>query len=145
LLGLLPENGTPELFYIILVVTVFDIALIIAYQMLAAAMVTDIVEESELKTGRRSEGTFFAGITFIRKLSQGIGVMTASLILAFAAIAPGIRPEDASAESVARLGFGYAATLLTVWMLMLLSITFYRISREDHARNLAALANQNTE
>ncbi|MBO6686966.1 MAG: MFS transporter [Hyphomonas sp.] len=140
LLGLLPENGTPELFYIVLVVTVFDIALIIAYQMLAAAMVTDIVEESELKTGRRSEGTFFAGITFIRKLSQGIGVMTASFILAFATIAPGIRPEDASADSVAKLGFGYAATLLTVWMLMMLAISFYRISREDHARNLAALA-----
>ncbi len=140
LLGLLPENGTPELFYIILVVTVFDVALIIAYQMLAAAMVTDIVEESELKTGRRSEGTFFAGITFIRKLSQGIGVMTASFILAFATIAPGIRPENASADSVARLGLGYAATLLTVWMLMLLAINFYRISREDHARNLAALA-----
>ncbi len=140
LLGLLPENGTPELFYIILVVTVFDIALIIAYQMLAASMVTDIVEESELKTGRRSEGTFFAGITFIRKLSQGIGVMTASFILAFATIAPGIRPEDASADSVAKLGFGYAATLLTVWMLMMLAISFYRISREDHARNLAALA-----
>jgi Na+/melibiose symporter-like transporter len=142
LLGLLPENGTPELFYIVLVVTVFDIALIIAYQMLAAAMVTDIVEESELKTGRRSEGTFFAGITFIRKLSQGIGVMTASFILAFATIAPGIRPEDASADSVAKLGFGYAATLLTVWMLMMLAISFYRISREDHARNLAALAGE---
>ena len=145
LLGLLPENGTPELFYIILVVTVFDIALIIAYQMLAAAMVTDIVEESELKTGRRSEGTFFAGITFIRKLSQGIGVMTASFILAFAAIAPGTRPEDAAAESVAKLGFGYGATLFTVWMLMLFAISFYRISREDHARNLEALANQRTE
>lgn len=142
LLGLLPANGTPELFYIILVVTVFDVALIIAYQMLAASMVTDIVEESELKTGRRSEGTFFAGITFIRKLSQGIGVMTASLILAFAAIAPGTRTEDASAESVAKLGFGYAATLLTVWMLMLLAISFYRISREDHARNLARLAGE---
>lgn len=145
LLGLLPENGTPELFYIILVVTVFDIALIIAYQMLAASMVTDIVEESELKTGRRSEGTFFAGITFIRKLSQGIGVMTASLILAFATIAPGIRPEDASADSVAKLGFGYAATLLTVWMLMLLAISFYRISREDHAKNLAALAGKEAD
>lgn len=139
LLGWLPENGTPELFYIILIVTVFDIALIIAYQMLAASMVTDIVEESELKTGRRSEGTFFAGITFIRKLSQGIGVVTASLILAVAAIPPGTRPEDTDADSIAALGFGYAATLFTVWMLMILSISFYRISREDHARNLAAL------
>ena len=66
--------------------------------------------------------------------------MTASFILAFATIAPGIRPEDASADSVAKLGLGYAATLLAVWMLMLLAISFYRISREDHANNLAALA-----
>ncbi|MEM7639934.1 MAG: MFS transporter [Pseudomonadota bacterium] len=145
LLGLLPENGTPELFYIILVVTVFDVALIIAYQMLAASMVTDIVEESELKTGRRSEGTFFAGITFIRKLSQGIGVLTASLILATAAIAPGTPVEDASADSVAALGWGYAVTLLTVWMLMIFAISFYRISREDHARNLEELAARQTE
>lgn len=145
LLGLLPENGTPELFYIILTVTVFDIALIIAYQMLAASMVTDIVEESELKTGRRSEGTFFAGITFIRKLSQGIGVLTASLILAAASIAPGTRVEDASADSVAALGWGYATTLLTVWMLMIFAISFYRISREDHARNLEELAARQAE
>ncbi|NQY13874.1 MAG: MFS transporter [Henriciella sp.] len=145
LLGLLPENGTPELFYIILVVTVFDVALIIAYQMLAASLVTDIVEESELKTGRRSEGTFFAGITFIRKLSQGIGVLSASVILAAAAIPPGTRPEDASAESVATLGFGYGATLFVVWMLMIISISFYRISREDHARNLEALAAKQAE
>ncbi|MEL7540072.1 MAG: MFS transporter, partial [Pseudomonadota bacterium] len=145
LLGLLPENGTPELFYIILTVTVFDVALIIAYQMLAAAMVTDIVEESELKTGRRSEGTFFAGITFIRKLSQGIGVLTASLILAAASIAPGTRVEDAGADSVAALGWGYATTLLTVWMLMIVAISFYRISREDHARNLEELAARQAE
>jgi Na+/melibiose symporter-like transporter len=145
LLGLLPENGTPELFYIILVVTVFDIALIIAFQMLTASMVTDIVEESELKTGRRSEGTFFAGITFIRKLSQGIGVLSASFILAAASIVPGTRAEDASAESVASLGWGYAGTLLTVWTLMLIAISFYRISREDHARNLEALAAKQAE
>lgn len=140
LLGLLPANGTPELFYIILAVTVFDVALIIAYQMLAASMVTDIVEESELKTGRRSEGTFFAGITFIRKLSQGIGVLTASLILATASIIPGTRAEDASSDSVITLGWGYATTLLTVWMLMIVAISFYRISREDHEKNLQALA-----
>ena len=145
LLGLLPENGTPELFYIILFITVFDVALIIAYQMLAASMVTDIVEESELKTGRRSEGTFFAGITFIRKLSQGIGVLTASLILAAASIVPGTPAEEASSESVASLGWGYATTLLTVWMLMLVAISFYRISREDHARNLEELAARQAE
>lgn len=138
--GLLPENGTPELFYIILFVTVIDIALIIAYQMLAAAMITDIVEESELSTGRRSEGTFFAGITFVRKLAQGVGVLTASLILMVASLRPGISTAEASPEAVTALGWGYAGTLLTVWMLMILSISFYKISRADHERNLQALA-----
>ncbi len=140
LLGLMPPNGTDALFNVVLVVTVIDVALIIAYQMLAASMVADIVEQSELATGRRSEGVFFAGISFIRKLAQGMGVMTASLILAFASITPGVRGVDLPDSAVERLGFGYAATLLTVWMLMILAISFYRISREDHEANLAALA-----
>ena len=140
LLGLLPENGTSELYTIILVVTVFDIALIIAYQMLAASMVADIVEQNELATGRRSEGVYFAGISFMRKLAQGVGVLTASAILAFAAISPGMRPEEAGEDAVRTLGLGYGVMLLTLWMLMLLAVSFYRISREDHEKNLQALA-----
>jgi Na+/melibiose symporter-like transporter len=140
LLGLFPANGTDELYYTILFITVFDIALIVAYQMLAASMVTDIVEENELKTGRRSEGVYFAGISFMRKLAQGIGVLSASVILATASIVPGMRPEEASAESIATLGFGYAIMLLTLWSLMLISVSFYRISRDDHEKNLQALA-----
>ena len=140
LLGLLPPNGTDELYYTILFITVFDIALIIAYQILASAMVADIVEENELKTGRRSEGVYFAGISFMRKLAQGMGVLSASFILAMATITPGMKPEEASAESVAALGFWYALTLLTLWTLMLISVSFYRISRDDHEKNLQALA-----
>lgn len=140
LLGLLPANGTDELYWIILTITVFDLALIIAYQMLAASMVADIVEENELKTGRRSEGIYFAGISFMRKLAQGMGVLTASFILAIASITPGMRPAEVSEESMRTLGFGYAMMLLTLWMLMLLCVSFYRISREDHEKNLQALA-----
>ena len=140
LLGLLPANGTDELYWIIMSITVFDLALIIAYQMLAASMVADIVEENELKTGRRSEGIYFAGISFMRKLAQGMGVLTASFILAIASITPGMRPAEVSEESMRTLGFGYAVMLLTLWMLMLLCVSFYRISREDHEKNLQALA-----
>ncbi|MEM1151548.1 MAG: MFS transporter [Pseudomonadota bacterium] len=139
LLGLLPENGTDALYWIILSITIFDLALIIAYQMLAASMVADIVEENELATGRRSEGIYFAGISFMRKLAQGVGVLTASAILAVASITPGMRPAEASEQAVATLGLGYAVMLLGLWMMMLFSVSFYRISREDHEANLAAL------
>jgi glycoside/pentoside/hexuronide:cation symporter, GPH family len=140
LLGLLPPNGSPELFNIIITITIFDLALIIATQMLMASMVADIVEDSELQTGRRSEGIFFAGISFIRKLSQGVGVMTASAVLAVAGFAQGGGGAGATAESIRNLGWGYAISLLTAWTLMLVCVSFYKISRESHAENLAKLA-----
>lgn len=139
LLGLLPPNGTEALFNIIITITIFDLALIIVTQMLMGSMVADIVEDSELKTGRRSEGIFFAGISFIRKLSQGAGVMTASLVLAVAGFAQGGGGAGATEESIRSLGWGYAVSLLSAWTLMLLCVSFYRISRESHAENLRAL------
>ncbi|MDX1294265.1 MAG: MFS transporter, partial [Hyphomonas sp.] len=140
LLGLLPPNGTEALYTIILLITVVDVALIIATQMLMGAMVADIVEDSELQTGRRSEGIFFAGISFIRKLSQGAGVVTASFVLAVAQLSQGVAGSAPTDESVRLLGIGYVVTLLTAWTLMIICVCFYRISRESHAANLVALA-----
>lgn len=138
--GLLPPNGTDALYLIILSVTIVDLALIISYQILAASMVTDIVEESELSTGRRSEGLLFAGLSFIRKLSQGLGILMASVILSLAQITPQMSPSETSEESLRALGWGYALTLIVLWTLMLVCISFYRISREGHEQNLEKLA-----
>lgn len=137
--GLLPPNGSDELFLIVIVITVVDLALIIATQMLLASMVADIVEDSELQTGRRSEGIFFAGISFIRKLSQGAGVITASMVLAVAGLSQGGGVGAATEGSIRDLGWGYAISLLTAWTLMIICISFYRISRESHTDNLAKL------
>ena len=139
LFGLLPPNGSPELFLIIISITIFDLSLIIATQMLLGSMVADIVEDSELQTGRRSEGIFFAGISFIRKLSQGAGVITASMVLAVAGLSQGGGVDAATPEEIRMLGWGYGISLLTAWTLMLICISFYRISRESHADNLEKL------
>lgn len=139
LFGLLPPNGSDALFIIIISITVFDLALIIATQMLLGSMVADIVEDSELQTGRRSEGIFFAGISFIRKLSQGAGVITASMVLAVSGLSRGGGAAAATEESVRTLGWGYGLSLITAWTLMLICISFYRISRESHAENLVQL------
>ena len=139
-LGLMPPNGTDALFNIVISVTIFDLALIIATQMLMGSMIADIVEDSELETGRRSEGIFFAGISFIRKLAQGSGVMLAAIVLSVASIAPGMRPGMVPEAQLKVLGLGYAASLLTIWMLMIFCVSFYRISREGHEANLRALS-----
>lgn len=139
LFGLLPPNGSDELFLFIISITIFDLSLIIATQMLLGSMVADIVEDSELQTGRRSEGIFFAGISFIRKLSQGVGVIIASMVLAVAGLSQGGGVEAATEQEIRMLGWGYGISLLTAWTLMLICISFYRISRESHADNLEKL------
>lgn len=139
LLGLLPPNGSDELFLFVICITIFDLSLIIVTQMLLGSMVADIVEDSELQTGRRSEGIFFAGISFIRKLSQGAGVITASMVLAVAGLSQGGGVEAATEEEIRMLGWGYGVSLLIAWTLMLICVSFYRISRESHAENLAQL------
>ena len=139
LFGLMPPNGSELLFNIILIVTMIDVALIITYQILSSSMIADIVEESELKTGRRSEGIFFAGITFMRKLARGSGLFLASLILAVAELSREMQPGDLSQETLTLLGAGYAFGLLALWTTMILFLSRYKISREDHEANLAAL------
>ena len=124
----------------------FDLTLIIAFQMLAGSMVADIVEDSELKTGRRSEGIFFAGISFVRKLSQASGVFVATMVLGIAQIQAGAGPAQVSEASTRLLGIGYAVGVFTAWMLMLICFSFYRISRETHESNLSKLESlQSTE
>ena len=143
LLGLMPENGDPVLFPLILVLTVVDVALIITFQTLMSSMIADVVEESELKTKRRSEGVFFAAITFSRKFVQGFGVVSATIILSIAQFPAGAMPGEVAADTVYRLGLLYAPTVFGLWMLMIGCLRLYRIDRERHQANLQTLNQRN--
>ncbi len=142
LFGLMPENGEPILFPLIFCIVVVDLGLIITVQILMQSMIADLVEDAELKTGRRNEGVFFAAISFTRKFVEGSGIFLASIILALIAFPVGVPPSEVSDEALFRLGTFYAPTLFTLWMVMLACLSLYRIDRATHEANLAALANQ---
>lgn len=139
LLGLFPENGDPVLFPLVMTMTVLDVALIITFQTLMSSMIADVVEESELKTKRRSEGVFFAAITFSRKFVQGFGVVSATVILSIAQFPAGAMPGEVDPTTVYRLGLYYAPTVFTVWMIMIWFLRLYRIDRTTHEENLRRL------
>lgn len=139
LFDLMPANGDAMLFPLILVVTIVDVGLIITFQTLMASMIADLVEASEVKTKRRSEGVFFSAISFTRKMVQGVGVVVATFILTLAEIQPGATPDEVSAESLFKLGAYYAPTIFFVWMIMIGFITLYRIDRKTHVDNLKEL------
>jgi GPH family glycoside/pentoside/hexuronide:cation symporter len=76
--GLMPPNHSPALMVIIFVQTIISTALSIAASTLVAAMIADVVEDSELKTGRRSEGLFFSAASLIAKAVSGVGIFDPS-------------------------------------------------------------------
>jgi len=140
LLDVLPENGTPFVFWFVFTAGVIDLGLIICFQILYTSMMADLVEQSELKTGRRAEGVFFSSITFIRKSVQGFGLMLASLVLHLAQFPAGAAVEQVTDEVVWRLGAYYVPTILIIWMLMMAVISRYQLNRADHEENLRRLA-----
>jgi Na+/melibiose symporter-like transporter len=144
LFDLMPANGDPLLFTIILPLTILDVGLIICAQILMASMIADLVEESEIRTHRRSEGVFFAAVTFIRKSVQGFGVLAASIVLTVAQFPTQLDAVAVPEEAVYRLGAYYAPTIFLIWMAMIFCLRFYEIDRKDHEDNLQTLADRQT-
>lgn len=140
LTGVMPENGTPFVFWFVFFATLIDVGLIVCFQILAASMMADLVEQAELKTGRRSEGIFFSASTFIRKMVGGLGVMTAATVLALAQFPKGADPSQVPAEAVLRLGTYYVPTILALYLAMMFVISTYKLDRKDHEDNLRQLA-----
>ncbi|MBV9542350.1 MAG: MFS transporter, partial [Alphaproteobacteria bacterium] len=100
----------------------------------------DLVEQAELKTGRRSEGIFFAASAFIRKVVGGVGLIVATMVLTFAGLKAGADPTQVPPDAVWRLGAFYVPTILSLWLAMLAVMGFYALSRDGHEENLRRLA-----
>jgi Na+/melibiose symporter-like transporter len=139
MMGFMPENGDPMLFPIVLAIIVVDVALIITYQTLSSSMIADLVEEAEVKTQRRSEGVFFASVTFVRKVTQGLGAAFAGVILTVSQFPVGATPGDIPVSVMTDFVWIYVPTVFTVWMLMIACISMYSVDRSKHEANLEAL------
>jgi len=145
LLDVLPANGTPEIFWIVLVTQTIDVGLIICYQILAASMMADLVEQGEAATGQRSEGMFFAAATFMRKFGEGFGIVMAGFILSFAGVTAGAQQSDLSQETLWTLGAIYVPTILTLFLTVIAIVSLYDVDRDKHEATLAKLALRKNE
>lgn len=139
LLDVLPPNDSSFTLWLVVITNVLDVGLIVCYQILFSSMVADLVEQSELKTGRRSEGVFTAAVTFTKKSVQGLGVMAASLVLALANFPAGGDTTQVSEDVLWQLGAYYVPIVLTLWMSVIAVISTYRIDESTHEANLIAL------
>ena len=140
LLGWFPENGTDALFWTLVVFNALEVTLIIIAASLVAAMIADIVEDSEVKTGRRSEGIFFAANSFAQKAVNGLGVVVAGQILAIIQFPTQAKPGDVPESTIADLAIYYIPVIFFFYILALAVLSLYKINRAGHEANLRQLA-----
>jgi glycoside/pentoside/hexuronide:cation symporter, GPH family len=126
-------------FWVVFWVGQMDVVLGVCLQVLIVSMIADIAEESEVKTGRRNEGTVFAANTFIAKMVSGLGVMTAASVLALAQFPAGAGLGEVPEEALVRLGMIYIPLIVGLRLLMVAVLAGYRINRARHEENLRAL------
>ena len=140
LLGWFPENGTDALFWTLVVFNALEVTLIIIAASLVAAMIADIVEDSEVKTGRRSEGIFFAANSFAQKAVNGLGVVVAGQILAIIQFPTQAKPGEVPESTIADLAIYYIPVIFFFYILALAVLSLYKINRAGHEANLRQLA-----
>lgn len=140
LLGVFPANGSPLVFPLLLGFQVVALTLSVACQILAASMIADVVEDSQVRTGRRSEGLFFAANSFIQKTVSGVGIGLAGLILGLVHFPAGVAPGQVDPAILRNLALVYLPVMLTLYGVAMLFVSQYRITREGHEESLRRLA-----
>ena len=138
--GIMPPNHSPQLLAFIFCTSVIGTALAIIAATMGASMIADVVEASQLKTGRRSEGLFFAASAFIQKATSGFGIFAASTIVAIINLQPGTDPAHVAPGVMRHLATIYAPTLICLYVVAFVLLSGYRITRASHQETLQQLA-----
>ncbi len=140
LVHLMPPNHSLALVVIIFFQAIVSTALYIAATTLISAMIADVVEDSELKTGRRAEGLFFSASSLVAKAVSGIGIFAAAIILGLIHFPAGAKPGQVAPAVIAHLALVYVPIILVLYGAALVLMLGYKITRESHAETLRLLA-----
>jgi Na+/melibiose symporter-like transporter len=102
-------------------------------------MMADVVEDSQRRTGRRSEGLFFAANAFGLKAVSGVGVLLASALLTFVHFPAHANPATLDPAIPKHLALAFLPLVFTLYGIALVFIYFYKIDRETHEANVQSL------
>ena len=145
LVGWFPATGSDALFLIMVALGVVQVMLLVMSGVLTGSMVADIVESREVATGRREEGLLFSVLSFIGKVASGVGIWTGGVMLALIRFPADTTAVEVAPEVIERLGWLYGPALAVFYLLSIAALLFYRLGRETHAANLAALKRMQSE
>ncbi len=140
---LIPANGSPQLLTALVVHATFLIACAFAIGILIGSMISDTIDQNELAHGARREGIFSSAIAFSAKAASGVGTLLAGMaldVIAFPRPTPGMPLPIIEPHQATALGWIVGPGLMGLWLLTLLFLARYRLTRAEHTRIIAELA-----
>lgn len=140
LFGLFPEAGSPALLPLFLLLNTIGTVAGVGSLIIGASMMSDVVEDSEAKTGRREEGLFFSGALFMQKTATGIGIFVVGLLLAAAAFPEKAQVGQVPGPIIDRLTLLFVVTTIVLSIVTALAFLRFPFGEAEHNARLAKLA-----
>ena len=141
--GVLPPPGSSALVFLLLPIFVTATALSVSSFILGASMMADVVEDSEARTGRRSEGVYFAGSFFVQKCTSGLGIMIVGQLLDLVSFPKGAKPGMVPVAVIDHLTLAFIliyGSLAIVAAILFSKFPFGRIEHEARLARMIAAA-----
>jgi Na+/melibiose symporter-like transporter len=142
LLGILEAKPSPGLIGLIFGFSSIGAAFAIGSSIMVVSMIADVVEDSEITTGRRSEGLFFAGSSFVQKAASGLGLFAAGLVLSAAHFPSDKLPGQVDPHIVWNFCALYLVTVFVLYGVAFWILSHFPISRDTHQANLQKLSEE---
>lgn len=140
--GVFPDNGTTTSIVLVLSAISLSTTFGICAMVLTSSMIADVTDASEARTGRRTEGIYFAGFFFMQKCVGGLGILVSSLILSFTGFPDGAQPGAVGNDVLDRLAVTFAIITVIVGMGCAYMFARFPLGRADHEARLAEIANR---
>jgi GPH family glycoside/pentoside/hexuronide:cation symporter len=134
--GVLPPPGSSALVFLLLPIFVTATALSVSSFILGASMMADVVEDSEARTGRRSEGVYFAGSFFVQKCTSGLGIMIVGQLLDLVSFPKGAKPGMVPVAVIDHLTLAFILIYGSLAIIAAFLFTKFPFGRTEHEARL---------
>jgi Na+/melibiose symporter-like transporter len=140
--SLFPSNESPYLLATLCVHVVINVTCGIIVFATLSSMLMDLVEDIQLKTGRREEGVLFSARSFADKAVSGFGLTFAGIILSLISFPEsseirgqlnGVVPDQVLAD----LALWYIPICIIAFGSALSLVSGYTLTRDEHEDNAA--------
>ena len=138
--GLMPANSSGWVFAILIIDAVVVAVLAVSGLVIVSSMVADVVEDTAVKTGARSEGLLFAANGLLPKFTAGIGAVMSGVLLSIVHFPAHAVQGTVSPALMRELTLLFLPVYTVIVSISIFVLLFYRIDRNTHEQNLERLS-----